>query len=322
MEPACYTGPVPDPIAWYREFAPCQALQADVYTFFSFVPGPALAPPHRPLLREVAFRDATFCSPQFADGHVSVVFELGRTCDAAGRWCADSSGLRGTAIGPMTGVGRTEGGDRPEMVGVYFRPARVAPFLRAAISDLRDKAVGIDDLWGTRASRIAAELGELDEAGRIGYLEATLLARVGIGRQRISRVDVEGLASSVLRRRGRMTVDVMARAAGISRQHLSREFRERIGIAPKLYTRLARFHSGLVYAGCRGSVEWSDIALDLGYADQSHMIAEFRRFGGLTPRALANREWFHPFIERARSAPGWHSGTSRADRSPITRRSR
>lgn len=292
---------MPDPIAWYREFAPCKALQVDVYTFFSFVPGPSLAPPRPPLLREVAFHDATFCSPQFADGHVSVVFELGRICDAVGRWCTDSSGLRGTAIGPMTGVGRTEGGDRPEMVGVYFRPARVAPFLRLAISDLTDKTVGIDDLWGTSGSRLAAELCELDEAGRIDHLESTLLARVCSGRQRISRVDVEGLASSVLRRKGRMTVDVMARAAGISRQHLSREFRERIGIAPKLYTRLARFQSGLVYAGCRGSVDWAEVALDLGYADQSHMIAEFRRFSGLTPQALANREWFHPFIERARN---------------------
>jgi AraC-like DNA-binding protein len=301
MEPACYTEPVACPVAWYREFAPCEALRADVYTVFSFVPGPTPPPPHRTLLREIAFRCATFCSPQFADGHVSVVFELGRMCDAAGRWCTDSSGLRGTVIGPMTAVGRTEGDDRPEMVGVYFRPARVGPFLRAAISDLTDKTAGIDDLWGTSASRLAAGLGELDEAGRIDRLESTLLARLRIGRQRTRGIDLEGLAASVLRQRGRLTVEVMARAAGISRQHLSREFRERIGITPKLYARLARFQSGLVYAGCQGTVDWADVALDLGYADQSHMIAEFRRFSGLTPRALANRDWFHPFIERARN---------------------
>jgi hypothetical protein len=40
----------------------------------------------------------------------------------------------------------------------------------------------------------------------------------------------------------------MARAAGVSRHHLSRELRDRIGIGPRHYSRLARFQSGLVYA--------------------------------------------------------------------------
>jgi AraC-like DNA-binding protein len=96
-----------------------------------------------------------------------------------------------------------------------------------------------------------------------------------------------------------MTVESMAHGSGVSRQHLSRLFRERVGIGPKLYCRLARFVSGLVYAG-RTGVDWAQAAVDLGYADQSHMIAEFREFSGLTPGALANPEWFHPFIERAR----------------------
>jgi AraC-like DNA-binding protein len=44
---------------------------------------------------------------------------------------------------------------------------------------------------------------------------------------------------------------------------------------------------------------WAQAAAGMGYADQSHMIAEFRRFGGLTPHELASQDWFHPFIERA-----------------------
>ena len=288
------------PIAWYREFVPCKALQADVYALFSFVPGAIRTPPHRPLLREIAFGDATFCSPQFADGHVSFVFELGQTCDVDGRWCVDSLALRGTIIGPMTGVGRTEGGDRPEMVGVYFRPTRVAPFLRVAISDLTDKAIAIDDLWGTAGSRLPSELSDFDEAARLDRLESVLLTHRGRCRQQAGVLDVEGLAASVLRRQGRLTVGAMARSAGVSRQHLSREFREQIGIGPKLYCRLARFQSGLVYAGCRTGVDWAGTADAMGYADQSHMIAEFRQFSGLTPQMLASREWFHPFIERAK----------------------
>src|SRR5262249_59962280 len=86
---------------------------------------------------------------------------------------------------------------------------------------------------------------------------------------------------------------------GVSRQHLARVFRERIGLAPKTYCNLVRFQSGLVYAG-RTGVDWAQAAAAMGYADQSHMISEFRRFSSLTPQTLAAGAWFHPFIERAR----------------------
>jgi AraC-like DNA-binding protein len=287
-------------VAWYREFAPCEALRADVYAFFSFVPHPLARPRRRRLLREVAFEDATFCSPQFANGDVSIVFELGRACDGAGRWHLVSTGFRGTVIGPMSGVGRTERVDTPEMLGVYFRPARADRFLRQAIAELTDKAVTVDDVWGSRAARLATELGHLDEGRRIDRLETALLDRVRLARPSTGSVHVERLAAHVIRRRGLETVEGLADAAGVSRQHLSRLFRERIGVGPKLYGRLARFQAGLAYVGSDAAVDWAEAAARLGYADQSHMIAEFRGFSSLTPLALARRDWFHPFIERAR----------------------
>ena len=319
MEPACYTGLVRQPVAVYREFLPCEALEGHVYAIFSFAPADDSIPPNRPLLREVAFQDATFCSPQFADGQASMVFELERTCGGDGRWAADSIGLRGTVSGPMSGVGRTEGSDRPEMIGIYFRPGGVTPFLRIPMPDLADRAVAIEDLWGTPGSRIPGELCGLGEGDRISYVESALVARLGAGRQRTSTIDVPRLAAHVIRRRGQVTVEGLARAAGVSRQHLTREFREHIGIGPKLYGRLARFQSGLVYAGCREEVPWAAVAAEMGYADQSHMIAEFRQFSGLTPAALSNRDWFHPFIERARDeGPGYRAGADRSAQSSST----
>jgi AraC-like DNA-binding protein len=292
----------PQPIAWYREFLPCEALQADVYVLFSFVPGTAASRPHRPLLREIAFAEAPLCATQFADGHVSFSFELGQTCDVDGRWHVDSRALCGRVTGPLSTVGRTEPGDLSATVGAFFRPARVAPFLGVPISEITDRAIAIDDVWGTVSSRLPSELCELDEAARIDRFESILLTHRGRSRRLAGTLDVAAVVSSIIRRQGGVTIDDMARAAGVSRQHFAREFRERIGVAPKLYSRLARFQSLLVYAGSRARVDWARAALERGYADQSHMIAEFREFSGLTPQTLSSREWFHPFIERARSS--------------------
>ena len=46
---------------------------------------------------------------------------------------------------------------------------------------------------------------------------------------------------------------------------------------------------------------WARVAAELGYADQSHMIAEFRELSSLTPERLATERWFHPFILEAKS---------------------
>jgi AraC-like DNA-binding protein len=296
-----YKTAVHPPFAWYREFAPCEALRADVYAFFSFVPGPALASPSRALLREIAFSKAIVCAPQFADGHVSIRFEVGRTCDAEGRWRADWNAFGDTVIGPMSGVGRTDGLDLSETVGAYFRPGCASRFFDIPLSDVADMAVAVGDIWGTGGSPLSNELADLNEAARINRVESILLARLRNRRQRAGSLDVQGLAASVLRRSGRVTVEGMARVAGVSRQHLSREFRERIGVGPKLYSRVARFQSLLALAGARVTIDWARVALDMGFADQSHMIAECRHFSGLTPQSLADRDWFHPFIERAKS---------------------
>jgi len=228
-----------------------------------------------------------------------MLFELGRTCTLDGHWQSDARAYGGTVTGPKTTVGRVAAGDLPEMLGILFRPsASAASLLGVPLPSLTDRTIGIDDAWGGEGNGLANELADLDEAGRIGRIEALLLNRLSTKKVRTSTVDVERLAAWVLQQRGRTTVDGIARAAGVSRQHLTREFRDRFGITPKLYCRLARFQSGLAYAG-RRRVDWAQAAAGMGYSDQSHMIAEFRRFGGLTPPELASQDWFHPFIVRA-----------------------
>src|SRR6185436_4384388 len=211
MEPACYMGGV-HAIAWYREFAPCEALRPHVRALFVFGPD-RIVTPRRPLLREVAFSDLASCSPQFADGQASMLFELGHTCTLDGLWRRDVSSCGGTVTGPKTAVGRIAAGDLPQMLGILFRPsASAASLLGVPLAALTDRTIGIEDAWGGEGHGLATELADLDEAGRIGRIEALLLNRLATRRARASTVDVEGLAAWVLQRRGRTTVEAMARA--------------------------------------------------------------------------------------------------------------
>jgi AraC-like DNA-binding protein len=292
---------MPAPTAYYREFAPCEALRGHVLSFFSFVPGANERATPRRLIREIAFGDGdSFSSPLFADGHVSLTLNLDRLCLANGRWQHGVAPIA-TVVGAMSVVGPARPAGRPEMVGAYFRPGLAASFLGAPSSIVTDRIVVLDDLWGPAATDLIGELCAVDEGTRIDRLEFAFLERLARARTITTSVDTVGLAQRVLSSGGRLTVYRMADAAGVSRQALARVFREAIGVTPKLYCMLARFQAGLVYAGRGKDVDWAHAAVDLGYSDQSHMITEFRRFSSLTPYQLASGQWFHPFIERARA---------------------
>jgi AraC-like DNA-binding protein len=96
---------------------------------------------------------------------------------------------------------------------------------------------------------------------------------------------------------GRVDMARIARQAGVSRQHLARRFATWVGITPKTLSRVVRLRE--VLRAARGpAVNWAALAADLGYCDQSHLVAEFRSLTGLTP-AL------------------WRSGRRRGSKSPI-----
>jgi AraC-like DNA-binding protein len=296
-----------DVIGYYREYVPHERLREYVRAFFSFVPGRPSIAPGRQVTREILLRAGdSFCSPVFADGNGSIVVELGMICREQCGWRRRATSARAGVIGAMSVVGDTDSQERTEMLGAYFRPAGSSALLHLPASELTDLVVPLPDLWGADGSELPLELDALGESARVDRLESELIRRLaGEGAARSgSGVKVLALATWIAESRGQRSVDQLADAAGVSRQHLTRVFRERVGVTPKLYSRLARFQSGLAYAGLGARVQWSRVAADLGYADQSHMIAEFREFSSLTPQQLGARHWFHPFIERAKSRSG------------------
>ncbi len=60
------------------------------------------------------------------------------------------------------------------------------------------------------------------------------------------------------------------------------KFREQVGLTPKTAARVLRFRS-LCRRLDAEPVRWAEIAYDCGYADQSHLIREFRKLAGTTP---------------------------------------
>jgi transcriptional regulator GlxA family with amidase domain len=81
-------------------------------------------------------------------------------------------------------------------------------------------------------------------------------------------------------------VNAVAVDLGVSERHLRRVFLETVGVSPKAFAQLARFHRALRAARQHAPASWTSIAVAAGYYDQAHLIGEFRAIAGVTPRAL------------------------------------
>jgi AraC-like DNA-binding protein len=81
-------------------------------------------------------------------------------------------------------------------------------------------------------------------------------------------------------------IEELARDMRVSPRNLRRAFHEVVGLSPKAFTRIIRFQRALDAASDRAEVDWSEIAIQTGYYDQSHLIADFRALAGATPNSL------------------------------------
>ena len=87
---------------------------------------------------------------------------------------------------------------------------------------------------------------------------------------------------------GRIRISSLADRLGWSRKHLAGRFSDAIGIGPKTLSRIVRFNRALGLSR-QDKSDWADIAADCGYADQAHLVREFRDLAGETPTALQPR---------------------------------
>jgi AraC-like DNA-binding protein len=85
---------------------------------------------------------------------------------------------------------------------------------------------------------------------------------------------------------GRVRIPELASSLGISQRQLEREFAARFGVSPKLYARLVRFQAALDRKARSDAKSWTEVAHELGYHDQMHLIHDFEEFSAGTPTEM------------------------------------
>jgi AraC-like DNA-binding protein len=168
------------------------------------------------------------------------------------------------------------------LVGVHFKPGGAFPFLGPPADELHNLHVGLEDLWGALARRLRERLLEApDEPRKARIVEEVLLERAG---RSLDRHPAVVFALGHFQRVPHVrTISQVTRQIGLSPHRFIQVFREEVGLTPKLFCRVRRFHEAIRRAHRQERVDWIDLALGCGYFDQAHFIKDFQAFSGLNP---------------------------------------
>ncbi|HEX5657992.1 MAG TPA: helix-turn-helix domain-containing protein [Polyangiales bacterium] len=165
--------------------------------------------------------------------------------------------------------------------GIRFRPAGFRAFFARPIHELTDRVVAADTLL--EAAPPAPQT--FDDAGDalVAYLRAN-------GPRPDPKIEqLNELVAAAQREGSTLRVEGLARLAGVSTRSLHRLFADYVGVSSKWIVRRARVHDAAERVARGERIDWAQLASELGYSDQAHLIRDFRAQVGFTPSQYARR---------------------------------
>lgn len=187
-------------------------------------------------------------------------------------------------VGVMTKRFETVLRGRGRVFGVKFRPGGFRPWLGRAVATITDRRIAPAGVFGRPVAQLDAAIAACtDEHAMIERATAFLLARVPPPDANVARVAT--LCASIMADRAITRVEHLVAATGLDVRTLQRLFRDYVGASPKWVINRYRLHEALEQIASGGALDWTALALDLGYFDQAHFIRDFRALVGVSPGA-------------------------------------
>ena len=220
--------------------------------------------------------------PVLPDGRPELIVHFGdafERIDGRGAWVKQPQALLAGQLDRQL-VLRPTG--RIAVVGLRFRACGASSVLDVPLDRLTGETLALDDVSRSLADRVRSvrdDTESADEGARL-LVERTrsLFASAEIDPR------VQRAVDSIEAARGRVTMDEVAAAAGMTRRHLERRFRETVGLTPKRLARIARFqHALATLEEVEGRGRGAQTAVACGYADQAHFIRDFTTLAGCAP---------------------------------------
>jgi AraC-like DNA-binding protein len=186
------------------------------------------------------------------------------------------------------------------IIGLFTKPYDVHFRKKVNVFGIRFKPEGVYNIFGIPAAEIGSDFADIKNITGRRFIEFTeqlkeaktvadriILAEKylsqNLNRNRINLYYLNLAAEIIRHKKGMLSIEELSAAVFISTRQLEREFKQKLGISPKFYMRIARLNevNRRIQKGYRFIL--SDLAYSSGYTDQAHFIKDFKYFTGESP---------------------------------------
>ena len=171
------------------------------------------------------------------------------------------------------------------LLSARLRAVHARRVIGGAMHRTGNAVLDLESLMGAEAAHLrTALLADRTVEARLSRLDEFIRKRVAASAP--TDVRVEQVARAIEASHGCARLTALCREARVSRKHLAALFAAHLGVSPKTYARIERFAWVLRRIQESESVDWSALALEAGYSDQSHLVRDFQRVASATPTSF------------------------------------
>jgi AraC-like DNA-binding protein len=169
-----------------------------------------------------------------------------------------------------------------QVFGIKFRPGGFRPFLKAPVSSLANCTIPIKRIFGKQVDALEAILvSSCEETEKVEAANAFFRARLPEADKTIALAGQ--LVGRICEEPDIKTVNDLVTRSGIGKRSIQRIFNDYVGVSPKWVILRYRLHEVIEKINSGGRPAWAELALELGYFDQAHLINDFRSTVGYSP---------------------------------------
>jgi AraC-like DNA-binding protein len=168
------------------------------------------------------------------------------------------------------------------MVFVVFKPYGAGMFFKIPMNEIADKNIAFEHIVKIETCEMEDKIqnaSSMEERICIidNYLVKKLIQNHNNGEQIIHAFN------KIYQKKGEISVKKLADTACLSIKQFERKFSGLVGVNPKQFLRTVRFQHVLQMKKSRRFLDYTSLAMECGYFDQSHFINDFKTITGLTP---------------------------------------
>ncbi|WP_303318293.1 helix-turn-helix domain-containing protein [Flavivirga abyssicola] len=168
------------------------------------------------------------------------------------------------------------------LFGVVLHPATASWLTNIPIYELRNSAIEADYHLSKDLRELHDKMANVTLDSRIKLFEQWFTTKIGCAKR--DAVFTDWVVEEIIKNRGIISTNILAKTLKVSERHLQRSFKERIGLQPYKYANIVRINN-LVNDFNKSDVRLIDLVYDYNYHDKAHFRKQFRK---ITNTSLAS----------------------------------